>query len=460
MPGSDFEKKVQQSMEELKLSPSAAVWDGVEAALPEKRKRRWLIFLLIFAALFTGAGLLWMNHGHEQSKLRVNKDTEKQQTNTDLSVSHPSAPSSPVISNGEKDTISSMPDLKIQSNTSLNYSHVVKRSTNKNIRINITNPVDNSAVHLPSLRSKTKSAITIDPAGTDAVDSTPAIISSVQSKTFIALIAGDTDTSVITKTGKEKIKTEKKSSIIKTDSSKTETVVKKERKKEKLSSWQWGVEAGAGISNSAKNILGSSPLYSSGLSQGVPPSSSPASTATAPGLSFKLGLSASKKISKNWTFKTGIGYAYFSNRQEAGTRVDTGSLATISGNYYRNDNSSRYVNHYHLAEIPFIFRVDIIKQKKHSFFLEAGPGLAYLISSNALMYRPSYNIFVNGTGEFNHLLMNVQAGAGVRFAQKTKKSFSIGFRAQYNITPVFKNSETSAQHPVSALLMLQVPFRK
>lgn len=461
MPGSDFEKKVQQSMDELKLSPSAAVWDAVEAALPEKRRRRWLIFLLIFAALFTGAGLIWMNNSQQQNKPEATAEKENKEANTILPVNHQPVLSAAVIDADEKDTVSSLPFSQGQSNTALSSSEPVKRRMNKNTRINITDPGDNITGHSPSLHSKTTANIKIDPAGEDAVDSTPATISSAASKINIALTAGDTGNAIPAKTNNDEVQSEKKIVQVNTDSSENETITKKERKKVKQPSWQWGVEGGAGISNSAKNISGSSPLYSSGLSQGLPPSSSPASTATSPGITVKLGISAYKKLSKNWTFKTGIGYSYLSNFQQVGARVDSGSLAALSdGYYYRNDNSSRYLDHYHLAEIPLVFRLDLAQQKKHSFFLEAGPGLAYLIGSNALMYRRSYNIFVNGNGEFNRLLMNIQAGAGVRFAQNKKTPFSIGIRAQYGITPVFKNSETTVQHPLSALLMLQVPFKK
>ena len=60
MQNSEFEKNIQQKMEELKLAPADAVWQKVEAELPKEKKRRWIVFLLLFAGLAAGS-FLFMN---------------------------------------------------------------------------------------------------------------------------------------------------------------------------------------------------------------------------------------------------------------------------------------------------------------------------------------------------------------------------------------------------------------
>lgn len=54
MPVNDFEKKVQQKMDELQLRPSADVWTEVEKRIRKDKKRRVLFFWLPLAALFLG----------------------------------------------------------------------------------------------------------------------------------------------------------------------------------------------------------------------------------------------------------------------------------------------------------------------------------------------------------------------------------------------------------------------
>ena len=41
MSDHEFERQVQQKMDELKFSPSANVWKGIEQDLDKDRKRRW-----------------------------------------------------------------------------------------------------------------------------------------------------------------------------------------------------------------------------------------------------------------------------------------------------------------------------------------------------------------------------------------------------------------------------------
>ena len=61
MQNSEFEKNVQQKMEELKLAPADAVWKKIAARLPEEKKgRRWIIFILLFAVLATGS-IIFLN---------------------------------------------------------------------------------------------------------------------------------------------------------------------------------------------------------------------------------------------------------------------------------------------------------------------------------------------------------------------------------------------------------------
>jgi len=68
MQESEFEKNIQQKMEELNLTPSASVWNKVELSLPEKEKPgRWIFFLLLFGFLAGGALLLWNNNNNNNN---------------------------------------------------------------------------------------------------------------------------------------------------------------------------------------------------------------------------------------------------------------------------------------------------------------------------------------------------------------------------------------------------------
>src|ERR1700730_3936067 len=63
MPANDFEKQVQQVLDELKLKPSEEVWPQVEQRIrKDKRRRRSLLWLPLLFLLLGGAGYWWVNH--------------------------------------------------------------------------------------------------------------------------------------------------------------------------------------------------------------------------------------------------------------------------------------------------------------------------------------------------------------------------------------------------------------
>lgn len=80
MSDHEFEKKVQQKMDDLKLRPSDAVWAEVEKNLRrEKRRRRTLIWLPILGVLLTAGGyLIYSGTGKpNDGSLVNNQSTEK-----------------------------------------------------------------------------------------------------------------------------------------------------------------------------------------------------------------------------------------------------------------------------------------------------------------------------------------------------------------------------------------------
>ena len=62
----NFEKQVQQKMEELSLQPSAPVWQKVEEQIQKKRDRRRVLFWL-FPLLVVGGSTYWLLSGTNSS---------------------------------------------------------------------------------------------------------------------------------------------------------------------------------------------------------------------------------------------------------------------------------------------------------------------------------------------------------------------------------------------------------
>jgi len=59
MPANEFEKQVQEKMDDFRLNPSASVWKNVEDELREKRKKRIIFFFILPTAFLLLIGLVY-----------------------------------------------------------------------------------------------------------------------------------------------------------------------------------------------------------------------------------------------------------------------------------------------------------------------------------------------------------------------------------------------------------------
>ncbi len=136
-----FEKQVQEKLQELHLSPSASVWDNVEAQLPSRSRRHRLI---VFYASLIIAGLGITGYLFVYPKMSVNKEITSTQSvqsattpytnKTLLSQGEPGRPvTTPVTVSGA-----------ITSPASVNTPSAKKSNSTADGRISVTYPILNS----------------------------------------------------------------------------------------------------------------------------------------------------------------------------------------------------------------------------------------------------------------------------------------------------------------------------
>lgn len=116
MSDHEFEKKVQSSLEQLKLRPSVAVWAAVESNIRKEKRRRRMILWLPICFLFLGAGGYFMLQGKHASP---QQDVAAQTT----------APSSSTTSSNANTTISDNNSTLTKDNNTVTAPEVVKEAT-------------------------------------------------------------------------------------------------------------------------------------------------------------------------------------------------------------------------------------------------------------------------------------------------------------------------------------------
>ncbi len=481
MQNSEFEKNVQQKMEELKLAPADAVWQKVEAELPKEKKRRWIVFLLLFAGLAAGS-LIFMNQYKDEDKKLVTDNIAAKKNVLQSSV----APNS-IDSNKEKSPNETIVLSKNEVMTNIPEDNSKQNFKSASLKIKIKkgdvlysnnkSKTDLATRNNNRLKIKGKTNVSIkNQAPTSDVEEiiangNPESENSTNAK---KIIAADT-AALLINVLKDVIKAPeiKKTEVaaaplLKEDTALPSSTKKTEKKKNNLK-WQYRINAAAGISTVKNSLFSGAPVFFDAYANVIsaPPinpqvrlmPNNPSKSGA-----FSFGFYAQKIITDKWKFATGLNYLYQSNIIKIGNRVDSMTNYNYDVNksiaadyYYKTGNSASYKNKFHLIEIPFLFQCKILK--KSSLYIEAGPSVAFLIHSNALVYNSNSAAYFTDKAIFNKLLFSFNTGAGIDLAQKTKIPFSIGYHFNYGIGSVTKKS-FGKQHLVSSLFYLKIPFKK
>jgi Outer membrane protein beta-barrel domain len=485
MQQSEFEKQVQQKMEGLKLSPANAVWEKVAAGLPaEKKPRRWIFFILLFAGLLTGSFLLWNKFDREDKQVVTNDTAVKEnvlQNNTAQNKDKKEIPPvAAAIITGQNNNDGIKIKTGGNNDDKKKVSAKVQSKPKSEVAVNNTTDMNVVSGKVKDRKIKTTTKIKTKVPITVAADEQELIVATEEkkltenAKTVVRIVApAQVDDNIIKSAkqpGTASSAITNNEVVVNKDTAIT-TASSKSEKKKAHSQWQYGIKAAAGSGALKKDLFGNTPLFTADTrafnTSGIPP---PVQIIPKPnnpviGLALNVGFYAQKNINARWGFSTGLNYAYQSNTIEVGNRVDSvvnfypGSLYNSLGTagYYAGGSTINYKNKFHLIEVPLLFQWSL--SKKSPLYFEGGPTVGYLISSNALVYNSNSGAYFTDAAVFNKLLVSFNAGAGINLAQKKKLPFSIGYQFKYSAGSVTKN-DFGKQHFVNSLLYIKIPFKK
>jgi len=350
----EFEKQVQQKMEELKLVPSDPVWQKVEMQIRKKKDRRRAIFWIpIFILL---AGGLWI--GMEQYSNDENSHSKIENIKKDNPVVVTTPTPELVEKNRQKPADKTPPHSEtfIESPTNLNLSPAGKivfqhQKSEKRIPFVEKNKTSSSIEEILIVENK-KQPNNQPPQKQPAPDTSLKTIpnyDTISASNKVELNAGPTPV-------------HQDSSVIKKPEIKRHASVK----------WKYNLVVVTGSSGLGRiNMYGGQKSLSAysppptGANGGGQFSYGPSEVEK--GFSYAIGAMANKQLGKKTLFSAGLQYNYYSNTIEVGSNVNQSRVIMDYAvtQFYSSQTNVRepYRNQYHFISLPVVFDWQILKKR-------------------------------------------------------------------------------------------------
>ena len=453
MQDREFEKQVRQKMEELKFSPSTAVWTGVEKEITKDKKRRRpiLVFFLLGALLLSGSlYLLYPGITNKRNLAKTEKTNSKikeeklnpstkdgNATESDQQKNKKSAATEP-FSAKHSDVKKEKPVYPAEKNADHGNLFIKQKTNKKGVQYFVGSTQKNNLVNDKSAENET---VQVEPEATKK-----------EITSRIARLHHEKSDFPIPDILNEKIR-ENNFAYIKTGAA-------KQQNSKKFKPWTIGFSAGAGFSNiyqgffeTAKVGNNASPSYGTtnpGASGGYQGPSS-----IGGGFSYSAGMLFQKAIGRRSSLSLGLNYHYYSTSIQTGAKID--STITLYNNtypltpstyrgYYVVGETNTHTNRYHFIELPVNLLFQINQSKKMPIFWEAGILLSYMVASDELHFNDISGVYYNDKSSFNKMQLNAATGLMVGWHFQHGPLFQAGPQFQYRITGLLPNSSGSQQH--------------
>ena len=509
MPENDFEKNAQQLFDGLKLKPSDEVWAHVHSRLQkDKRRRRFIVWVpSLFLLLLLGAGGYWM--------------VKQENAPAVSTVTYPENPVTKNFSEQEKTGGNTTALNKDKTAETLKENSQLKAPVVKNDAPgqdnNIINKDSKETDHLSLKISETKDKQLVNTQAPDKNSNPapylkPVIKTSEQPHKPLqkesSLSAGATEKD-IAKNGNENKTAPENSSISTAQETGSvtgypqsvpyplslagnvngepyignipmalQTPVKLSKKKR----WEWGIEAGAGVSKIGKgiadllktesdidklasdnlslntnytnsgmtisNVTGQNNIYIAALA--------PAPSSLKPGPAWRAGLFVRLRVRERLSLSSGVMYNYFSTQREVGRIISPSqgfnqNQNTTNARYsatYTQQDGKNYTNKYHYITLPVGMEWQLNKGIKLPITLNAGANLSWMTATNALHYNANTGSYFEDKSRFNKFQAGIYTGLSVKLLQHSRHPVDIGPVFQYNLNDLIKSGSSKSQNMI------------
>lgn len=464
MQENKFEKEVQQSMDELRLNPSDAVWNRIEAAIIKKKTEKkvgWIISLLVAGLL--GSILSWnyftTRQALENNSIKKTKTAHEQTVDAVISTTSAKTVKKSTIANNT-DYLKPLFDKNLmQKNEAvkdiLNISKQVinyKIEKDKKTQPSQKNPVDGSGNNTDeSFHQNQKNRAFIK--GNKNIQISKVAIETVSNETeenSLNKMTGNINkqnVSVITTSATIDLNNTLFEQMQLSDKLITgrQIIIKKQKTaanktSEKRKKIALGISFAAGRAATSGNYLGNiaNPVYYDYLAaannSSIPGGSvsNKLPSPVEPGIGFNIGLQAVKNISRKSTIAAGVSYQQMNTSIRVGMPVTNAQgKATFS-----TGKSNGYNNRYHFIQLPVDFSTQFTNFKRHNLFFNAGFSVAQLIQTNALQFDNIRGQYEIDNTKYNKTTAALSTGVSINLSKNADAPLLLGTDFYYSITPI------------------------
>ncbi len=422
-----FEEQVRDKMDELRFSPSSAVWSGVEAELDRRRKRRIIYWwaapaaaLIIVGSLFLGNNLI--SSKQQQEKIFSETSSGSKQHIDEKTSLH----KEPVVTGQTKEQTESTnrpAEPKLTADNSLSRPVFSSSLKNRGAKVYKEEFLKETSI----IEIDNVPALEIESSETNIKTAQPGDITRINS---LNEIKADRDLH---------------------DFAEAASLAPAKP----LRNWSYGFNASAGVSG----------VYDRNLIRQTsqPPSSSMMppnftniryrSAVVEPGNFYAVGAFLERPISKNFIISSGLNYTRYTSYLRVGTKINEqrtinpGTRDSSRINYYYSpDPKHRYKMQHSMLEIPLTVRFN-----KKWFSANAGVTGAAVITSDMLIFDPVTGIYYKDKDNMNRFMFGLTGGFEVSLFKRSKHPLQVGPVFRYQVSDI-TSQYSDSRHLLSGAL--------
>lgn len=480
MHDSEFEKQVQQKMQELKFAPGADVWARVQADIQKKKRRRPVVFWFLLAGLMIGGSMIYYTGVLNSSKQNVHAGTTStEKKNESKNESKNGTKNESITTQQTSET--KQPSSTQQPSLAIDQPEQAKNNiTENNIEKNNSTSIAPRRIVQKNIRKTSNPAPELIEKPTD---NKPVQTSETNAPVNDLTTTTKEEPQETTVAAKIDSTTNKKEEEVTATKKEDNTAIKKEEepgvamnnKKQKTSSakksnWQFGITAGAGISDLGRQLFKPTTVADFALGNAAanpnPNAFNRRPSQVTAGNAFHAGAYVSRDLGKKFAVKLGLNYEYYSNNIKVGTQVDStrfvnqGTDMKMVEQYYTSGNLVNYDNKYHFVSVPLTVQWKAFDRKKYGIVWENGVSLSRLMKTTALHFDGISGTYYKDDELFRKTQLMVSSS--VLFTLKSKNNVQLyaGPHVQYGISNLLIKDAGQDKHLRYAGLKLMVGFNK